>query len=117
VPSRCAGHRSSQRCRDALAGPTAVEAGSQFAVLAEHPAGRDDREDEQGEKFPATGAQDPRLADLTSRLTGMAGVARVRTPRVSEDGTLLSVRVEPTTAPSDPATADTELSCVDELFR
>jgi putative drug exporter of the RND superfamily len=56
---------------------------------------------------PASGPQDPRLAELDAQLTGVPGVAVVRPARVAEDRGVVSVRVEPTTAPSDPATVAT----------
>ncbi|HEU5469173.1 MAG TPA: MMPL family transporter [Actinophytocola sp.] len=56
---------------------------------------------------PASGPQDPRLAELTARLAEVPGVARVAPPRMADGGEVASIRVEPTTGPSDPATVDT----------
>jgi RND superfamily putative drug exporter len=56
---------------------------------------------------PASGPRDPRLAELAARLAEVPGVARVAPPRLADDSQVASVRVEPTTAPSDPATVDT----------
>lgn len=56
---------------------------------------------------PASGPRDPRLAELTARLATVPGVARVQPPKLADGGAVASIRVEPTTAPSDPATVDT----------
>jgi RND superfamily putative drug exporter len=56
---------------------------------------------------PASGAADPRLAELTARLAQVSGVARVQPPKLADGGGVASVRLEPTTGPSDPATVDT----------
>ncbi|MBU8858630.1 MULTISPECIES: MMPL family transporter [unclassified Micromonospora] len=53
---------------------------------------------------PITGPADPRLASLTQHLKATPGVARVEQPRIAPDGALVTVRVIPATAPSDPAT-------------
>jgi RND superfamily putative drug exporter len=56
---------------------------------------------------PVTGTTDPRVAELTRALAEVSGVAHTQPARVSTDGTVVSVRVEPTTAPSDPDTVTT----------
>ncbi|MBM2615433.1 MMPL family transporter [Actinoplanes sp. LDG1-06] len=56
---------------------------------------------------PATGATDPRLASLTEAVSGVDGVASAQPAHLSTDGEVASVRVLPTTAPSDPATLGT----------
>ncbi|MBB5867275.1 RND superfamily putative drug exporter [Allocatelliglobosispora scoriae] len=56
---------------------------------------------------PATGPQDPRLADLSRSIRATAGVASVEPARLSADGSVVAVRLEPTTAGSDPQTLHT----------
>ncbi|MDM4722529.1 MMPL family transporter [Micromonospora sp. WMMA1363] len=56
---------------------------------------------------PAAGPDDARLTELSQLVTGTAGVAVVQPVRLSADGELASLQVQPATAPSDPATVDT----------
>ncbi|GAA0465294.1 membrane protein [Paractinoplanes deccanensis] len=55
----------------------------------------------------ATGPGDPRLAALSSAVTATAGVTKAQPVRLSGDREVASIRVQPATAPSDPATLDT----------
>ncbi|WP_326550937.1 MMPL family transporter [Micromonospora sp. NBC_01813] len=56
---------------------------------------------------PVTGADDPRLLTLRQQVAATAGVAAAGPPVVSADGQVATVRVQPTTAASDPATVGT----------
>jgi RND superfamily putative drug exporter len=53
-----------------------------------------------------TGTPDPRLVAETKALAAAPGVAAVSPPQVSDDGTVARWSLQPTTAPSDPATAE-----------
>jgi len=53
-----------------------------------------------------TGPTDPRAVTETKALAGASGVAAVSPPQVSADGLVARWSLQPTTAPSDPATAD-----------
>ena len=55
---------------------------------------------------PAAAPGDPRLAALVLALHAEPGVAAVGTPAVVGDGHVVTVQITPTTASSDPATAD-----------
>ncbi|MGA5300210.1 MMPL family transporter [Nucisporomicrobium flavum] len=55
----------------------------------------------------ATGSTDPRLAELSAAVARTPGVTSSQPARLSPDGQVASVRVQPSTAPSDPATRDT----------
>ncbi|WP_238020068.1 MMPL family transporter [Dactylosporangium sp. AC04546] len=54
---------------------------------------------------PASGAGDPRLAELTRAVEAVPGVAAAGAPAIG-DPAVASVRVTPETAPADPRTAD-----------
>ncbi|WFE25544.1 MMPL family transporter [Solwaraspora sp. WMMD791] len=56
---------------------------------------------------PVDGANDPRLLAVRQQVAATDGVAVAGPPAVSDDGRVATVRVQPTTAPSDPATVDT----------
>ncbi len=53
-----------------------------------------------------TGSSDPRVVAEARALAGASGVAAVSPPQVSSDGLVARWSLQPTTAPSDPATAD-----------
>ena len=55
---------------------------------------------------PLSGPTDPAALALATAVQGTDGVAAVSPPQVSEDGTVVRLSVQPTTAPSDPATQD-----------
>jgi RND superfamily putative drug exporter len=52
------------------------------------------------------GATDPRVVTETKAMASAPGVAAVSPPQVSPDGLVARWSLQPTTAPSDPATAD-----------
>ena len=52
-----------------------------------------------------SGATDPRAVAVARDLGATPGVAHVTPPQVSEDGTVARYSLQPTTGPSDPATA------------
>jgi RND superfamily putative drug exporter len=56
---------------------------------------------------PATAATDPRLTVLAADVAATPGVAKIQPVRLAADGQVASLRAQPTTAPSDPATLDT----------
>ncbi|MFY1635585.1 MMPL family transporter [Solwaraspora sp. WMMB335] len=56
---------------------------------------------------PVTGPDDPRLLALRQELATTSGIATVAPPATSDDGQVSTLRVQPTTGPSDPATVDT----------
>jgi putative drug exporter of the RND superfamily len=55
---------------------------------------------------PLSGASDPKALTVARELATAEGVAHVTPPQVSADGTVARYSVMPTTAPSDPATAE-----------
>ncbi|QZN85473.1 MMPL family transporter [Cellulomonas sp. C5510] len=50
--------------------------------------------------------QDPRVAAVREEVAAVEGVAAVAAPQLAADGSALTLRVTPTTDPTDPATAD-----------
>lgn len=53
-----------------------------------------------------SGPTDPAALELAKAVQQTPGVAAVSPPQVSDDGTVVRLSVQPTTAPSDPATQD-----------
>jgi RND superfamily putative drug exporter len=55
---------------------------------------------------PVTGPTDPLVVAEAKAIAAAPGVSAVSPPQVSDDGTVVRWSLQPTTAPSDPATAD-----------